>query len=258
MKKRFEICRCAAPCLGIAALFLCLVLRLKGYDDSGLLRRGYFAAVLLPIVAAAGILLPIAAFWGMNPRGKYNRVFFASPIGAAGIACAGLGLLTDGILGISGASGIHLAAAVTGILAGLGLFWAAWCRYTGKRPTFLLFTLATVHLMLRLICSYQPWSRQSHVLPYLFPLLATVCIMFALYQQTAADAGIGNLKSFLVTQLAGLFLCIGAVGSDENWLFYLTMAAWLACTLASIQLPTSRAAEQPEQPQQSEQPEQGA
>lgn len=261
MTKRFEICRRLAPALGFIALLLGLALRSFGYDDTGLLRSGYFAAVLLPIVAIAGIVIPVAAFWGLRPKGKYNRVFPASPIGAAGIACAAIGLLADGVLSLSGASGIYLAKAITGILAGIALGWAAWCRYTGQRPTFLLFAVATVHLMLRLICGYQSWSRESQVLPYLYPLLATVCVMFALYEQTAADAGIGNLKSYLVTQLAGLFLCIGAVGTDGSWLFYLTMAGWLGCTLFSIRLPnprTAEQAEQPQQPQQSEQSEQGA
>lgn len=242
MKKKFELCRILCPCLGLLALLLGLLLNGFGYDEKGFLKPGYFASFLLPVLAVAGCVLPALLLWPFRPKAKYSRLFPASPMGGASIACAALGIAISGIRFLSG-SGLSLVCGITGLLSGVSLGIAAWFRFQGKRPTFFLFMIPALHLMFRLLCEYMVWSREPQVLRFLFPLLALVAVSFSVYQQTAADAGFGSLRHYTMIQLSALTLSLGAIAS-KDWFFYLTMSVWLCLNLATIHLPTAPHSEQ--------------
>lgn len=242
MKKKFELCRILCPCLGLLALLLGLLLNGFGYDEKGFLKPGFFVSYLLPVLAVAGCVLPALLLWPFRPKAKYSRLFPASPIGGASIACGALGIAVSSIPFLSGPV-VSLICGITGLLSGVTLGIAAWFRFRGKRPTFLLFMLPALHLMLRLLCEYMIWSREPQILRFLFPLLALAAVSFSVYQQTAADAGFGSLRHYTMIQLSALTLSLGAVASAD-WFFYLTMSGWLCLNLASIRLPNTPYSEQ--------------
>ena len=116
---------------------------------------------------------------------------------------------------------------VLGILAAGALILAGILQQKSKRVHFLFYAILAVYLMVHPLSQYRMWSSDPQLLTYCFHLLASICLLLTAYHRTALDAGKSGCKRYVFfSQLALFFCCVSIQG--ESWLFYLTMALWVA------------------------------
>lgn len=244
MKKKLEQILLLALVAGSIGFLLNIAVVLRGYDAAGLPRRGFFLASALPFYCVIAALLPGALLFKFKGERKYLQTFTASIPAAAGIAVAALGLLIPSILGlISRPRGIALWRDIVGIVAGLALVPCAFCRWKGKRPVWLGWGVVTAYLVLMLIGNYAAWTRQAELNRFLYQLLAGAALMLTAYQQAAADAGIGNLKEYLVLSLMCVVLCPMAMAGSSQWPLYLAFLIYHVLNLLSLDLSKHKSSE---------------
>lgn len=220
--------------LGVPALILMALLMATGLDDRDLFIPGHFAGILLWILAAAMALLAFLAVRHYGGKAKYGRLFQSSVPAAIGILGAAVAVLWSAFRIWSDGSGIlEASVALLGLAAGGSLVYLAWCRFRGLRGSFLLWSLVTVFLMLRLMLSYRVWSAQPALLRYCFPLFASVCAILAFYYRTAFGVGLGNRQPYLFFTQMGAFFCMTTLGAGFD-LFYLGMLLWCLLDLPSL------------------------
>lgn len=220
--------------LGIPAFGLMAMLMGTGLDDRNLFIPGHIAGILLWIltaVMAAATFLSVRCCGG---KAKYGRMFPADTPAACGILAAAVATAWNAwSIWRSNSDILDLAVVILGLAAVGSLVYLAWCRFRGLRGSFLLWSVATAYLMLRLMLCYRAWSAEPELLRYCFPLFASVCLTLAFYYRTAFSVGLGDRKKYLFfTQLAAFF-CLVALGGGFD-LFYLGMLAWCLLDLTSL------------------------
>lgn len=208
---------------------------LSGVDEKGFLVSNPAATVLLCVVAIA---VPAALFIltrQLTEANKYAFNFPPSPIAAIGTLLAALSIGIHSILSLFGSvDAIDVISGILGILSAGTLVVAGLCRLNGRRPSFLLHCTAALYLMLRLICQYRHWSADPQVLDYCFSILATVCLLLAVYHRAAFDLGTGDRRSYgFFCLTCGFFCCLSLVGW-EDVLYYLGIGAWMFTDLCNL------------------------
>ena len=86
----------------------------------------------------------------------------------------------------------------------------AYFAFRKKKPVFGLSAGLCVCFILRLVASYQVWSRDPQIQDYIFELLACLCLTAFFYQQTALEAGLGSKTWRLRFGFLGCYLCLAA------------------------------------------------
>ncbi len=212
--------------LGIPALILAAVLQISGLDDRGLFIPGHFAGVMAWILAAAMALATGLSLRQYGGKTKYSRMFPPSAPAAAGILCAAVAVLWSAWeIFHTGTGMLEPATALLGLAAAISLAYLAWCRFRGIRGSYLLWCVAVVFLMMRLMFSYRTWSAQPELLRYCFPLFSSVCVTLAFYYRTAFAVGLGSRRMYLLFTQMGAFFSLMVLGMKPD-LFYLGMLLW--------------------------------
>lgn len=229
MKKLFDAK--LLPILPLSAGILGLLLRFwlyaTGIDEKGLLVTGH---PLMPIsfLLTAAVLAALLLCCRNIPK---NSDFPESPVAALGCAAAAIGiLLTNTLELIIRQDTITIVCFALGIAAAICMLIATACHIKGNRPSFIVFGILTVYLMLHPLSQYRLWSADPQLMNYCFHLLASVFLMLTGYHRTALDAGKGNAKWYTFCSQAALFFCCISIHGD-SWLFYLSMALWTAAGL---------------------------
>ncbi len=230
MKKRLDQTLLFCLILGAAGALLNLAVVTRGYEENGLAKYGFLPAILLPVLTLAAMALPVIRFWGAQEEKKYQRVFTANAPTAAALAGVALALLASFVPDLfQKPEGLTLWRSISAIAAALSLGFCAWLRFRGKRPVWLCWAVFAVHLVLLLLTCYQVWSRMTELNAYAYQLLATLALLIAAYQQSAADGGMGNLKEYMVASLLCVVLCPIAMIGSPYWLVFFTF--WLYHTI---------------------------
>lgn len=223
-----------ALALGVPAFGLMALLMRAGLDDRNLFIPGHFAGILLWILSAAMAVIAFLSAQRYGGKAKYGRMFPASTPAACGILAAAAAVAWDAwSIWALRADMLDLAAALLGLAAAGSLVYLAWCRFRGLRGSFLLWTVATAYLMLRLMLRYRAWSGEPELLRYCFPLFASVCLILAFYYRTAFSVGLGDRKKYLFLTQLGAFFCLAVLGSGFD-LFYLGMPVWCLLDLTAL------------------------
>lgn len=224
--------------LGVVGLLLQLWLLSTMDKETGLLASGHPAPVLLLLltIGVLALLVLVCKRLGKgNPR--YDRLFPPSQPGAIGALAGAVGILLGAVSALFGGGGfLGILTGVSGILAAVCLVLLSHYRLNGHRPSFLLRGLASVHLLLRLVCCYRGWSAEPQMGLYCFPLLASVFLTLAAFHRTCFDVGMGKRQQYVFFDLGAVFFCILAVPGGD-WLFYLTAGVWMfteLCTLRPV------------------------
>lgn len=103
-----------------------------------------------------------------------------------------------------------VSEALSAILAPLGLLSAvciaafALLRLSGKKPSALLYMLASVYLVVRLIVYFQEWNTDPSIHDYCFQLLAAICAMLSFFQLAGFCLDRGKRR-------ISLFWCLNAI-----------------------------------------------
>lgn len=199
------------PVLGLFAMAARWLLYALGTDDRGLLVSHHpagYAALLLTVLAAA------AVWFAQVPERTLRSTAVPS-------LALGLGLLVDS----SGTGSLFFTLSRYGaavILAAQALY-----AFQKKMSPSGFSAGLCICLILRLIGSYQLWSRVPQIQNYLFALLSGLCLAAFAYQQAAGEAKLGSPKWRFRFALMGCFLCMAASIGALVQPLYLLFALWL-------------------------------
>lgn len=223
------------PIAGLLGLVLRLWTMGSGPDPEGLYEPQPLAWILLWIVTVLTLAAIVLLSARLKNPGKYADNFPPSIPGAAGCALAALGIMVTGLKILTTAK--DLLATITGIagaVSAVGLILVAFNRYQGKKPSFVLHTIPCLFFALRIFELAKSWSNIPQTSIFLFPFLASICVMLAAYHRTCFDVNLGQRRTYLFWSLSGVYFSLLALPSGEDTLFYVGMAAWLLTNLCSL------------------------
>lgn len=227
-------------CLGMAAIW---TVQTFGIDDRGLILPFHFSALsvyFVTAVMAVGLLFLIR---DMEDTSGYRRLFPDSRMAAVGTLCAAIGILATVVESLTAMDEpIRIISGLLKIIAGIALIYLARCRWKNLRGSFLAWAAATAYMLLRIMFEYRSWSTQPELLRYLFPLLASVCMVLAMYHRMAFCVKMGSRTQFLFFSQFGAFCCLLAFASTPAP-FYLGMAIWAMTDRCSLKIVKSKAPE---------------
>ncbi len=225
-----------------------------GPNSLGLYEPQPFAWTLLLVVSALCAVLIVLISHPLKKPGQYHDHFSASLPGAVGNGVAAAGMILTGFRASGNPSTVFsLIMSLLAVAAALGLCLAAVARYRGNRQPFWAYLLATLFLGLRLFDRCRGWSEVSQTGVYLFPFLASACLVLAFYHVTAFQVDLGSRRLSLFFSLFGIYLCMVSLANSDEFLFYLCMAVFLLTNLCSLR-PPKKAHHAPVQPEQPETP----
>ena len=190
----------AAPILGIVAMLVRGMMYSYFIDDRGLLMTGRPEVIYLAVLTLAAVVL---CFLTKEPeKTRYRAVdayiwflmAFLWPQSLSDTAASTMRLLF--------ALSRYVGAALAAVLA--------YFAFRKKKPVFGLSAGLCVCFILRLVASYQVWSRDPQIQDYIFELLACLCLTAFFYQQTALEAGLGSKTWRLRFGFLGCYLCLAA------------------------------------------------
>lgn len=194
----------AAPILGALAALSRNGLYQAGMDQRGLLTPGRPEAIYLAVLTLAAVVLCflIREPEKTRPSHAIPYAWFATAmLWPQSLPSAGA---MKHLLIVSQAAGAVLAAAM--------VYFSIQ-----KKPVFGLSAGLCVCMILRLVASYQVWSRDPQIQDYIFALLGCLCLTAFFYQQTALEAGLGSKIWRLRFAFLGGYLCLAAsVGTEVN------------------------------------------
>lgn len=214
----------AAPILGIVAMLVRGMMYSYCIDDRGLLMTGRPEVIYLAVLTLAAVVL---CFLTKEPeKTRPSHVipytwFVTAMLWPQSLSFAGA---MKHLLIVSQAAGAVLAAAMV------------YFAIQKKKPVFGLSAGLCVCMILRLVASYQVWSRDPQIQDYIFALLACLCLTAFFYQQTALEAGLGSKIWRLRFAFLGCYLCFAASVDTELNCFY-TYAAFGLLTEALAPAP---------------------
>lgn len=202
--------------------------------------------ILTVLTLAAIILIPRR----LKSQGRYTDHFPASLPGAIGSGLAAISCLTSAIRLFQGTtSTLSVITAVLGLISTACLALATYCRFTGKQPMMVAHTIPCLYFALLIFDRCKNWSNEPQIGLFLFPFLASICIMLATYQRACFDVGLGKRRSYLLWSLSGVYFCILALPGSSDLLFYGSMAVWMLTNLCSLRPLNKRKPQPPVNPE---------
>lgn len=236
-----------------------------------LIRRQQLAAELMPdgslaegsslhllLAALAGVLfVGLVAFLYPQPKKiSWQQVFPTAAVPNLLLLVSAIGLIAGNVLlwrsGSADSAAVvtqspEVSRALSMLLPPLGVVSAvcfaifAVVRMAGKKPTPLLFMIASLYLIIRLIVCFQVWNTDPSIHDYAFQLLAAICCMLGCFQLAGFSFDRGHLRMCLFWTLGATAFCAFTVadtlhsGALSNVLingaFLLAMATCSACLL---------------------------
>jgi hypothetical protein len=241
------------PYLAIICGILGLVLRLwivgDGEDAFGLYPSNPLGWGLLWTLTGALAAMIIFACLPLKTAGSYEENYPKSLTGMLGCMVAGLSILISGIWQLGSDAlpqnpVLDMLVNLGSLAAGVILIYLGVLRFLGKKPNFLLHGALCLFFALRVFHHCIIWSNEPQIGTIVLPFLASLALMLACYRRTCFDVDLGNRRQSLLWNLLGTYLCIVAVFSFEDMIFYGTCALWLMTDLCSLR-PIRRKKPQP-------------
>ena len=141
-----------------------------------------------------------------------------------------------------------------GVVSALCFIVFAVLRMMHKKPSPLLFMVASLYLIVRLIVCFQVWNTDPSIHDYAFQLLAAICCMLGCFQLAGFSFDRGHLRMCLFWTLGATAFCAFTVADTLhagvlsnlliNAAFLVAMATCSACLLfADGDLPAPEAAD---------------
>lgn len=222
------------PVAGLLGLLLRLLTMGKGPDSEGLYAPQPVAWTMLWIVTILTLTAVVVMSARLKVPGKYSDNFPASLPGAIGTGLAALGIILSKQVFPMGSDLLSTLTSILGIVSFAALALAALNRYQGKKPPFFVHAVPCLFFALRIFLLCRIWSNESQIGVFLFPFLASICIMLASYQLACFDVNLGKRRVSLFWSLSGVYFSLLALPGGEEPIFYATMALWLLTNLCSL------------------------
>lgn len=189
---------------------------------------------LFSVVVAAAIMVAVRP---LTVNGSYAENYPKSILGFIGYLLAGGGVLfsayeqmTGPVMGVTDTIAVYCGFAGGAVMLALSAF-----RLLGKKPPFGLHSVVCLYLAVRLFNRCQMWSNESQLVEVIMPFLASLVLMLAFYHRNCFDVGMGKRSACLLLTLLGTYLCVVAILSFQEVIFYATWALWLMTNLCSLQ-----------------------
>lgn len=159
----------------------------------GSLAPGSSQHIALGILTAIVVVALILFLLPLEKKRSYRELFSPAAVpNFLQILCA-LGLIAGNVVLWSGGSvatgsASTISRALTAMLPPLGLLSAlciaafALLRLAEKKPTPVLYMVASVYLVVRLFVRFQMWNIDPSIHDYCYQLLAAICTMLGLFQ----------------------------------------------------------------------------
>jgi hypothetical protein len=161
---------------------------------------------------------------------------------------AAVGLVLTGFRATGNPSTIYSVVMILlSMAAALGLCLAAVARLRGNKQPFWAYLIACLFLGLRLFDRCRGWSEVPQTGLYLFPFLASVCLLLAFFYISAMQVDLPNRRMSLFFSLISIYLCIVCLAFSDELLFYLCMIVFLATNLPNLR-PIKKPKAVPDQP----------
>lgn len=200
-----------AVCLGVLGFCCRWGLYALAVDDRGLLVTNHPLWICLGMVMLAALALAVAAARGETGTAVYAENFSADPVAGAGCIAFAIGTVVTVLL-CAGEENTMLAPwRLLGSLAAVGLCAVGVARIRGAKPPFWGYLLACLFLLLHLVAHYRVWSADPQLSNHLFALLGGVALMLFAYQSAAFAVDSGKGRSYRVSGVLAVVLCLTAV-----------------------------------------------
>ena len=232
--KKSNILKLATLLCAAAACALRFTYYAFGTDGRGLLIPNHWSVFGLwgICIAFAAVLLVLGS--SITAR-KVDAPQPASPLGAAGSALLGAALL---IAGLSSFGDFLMTADLLiwalGLCAGFSMLIIAFCRFTGRKPYFLLHAFLCLYITLRTVAMYRQWSSDPQLQDYGFYLTAHAALMLTAYHHAAFDAGMGNHRALWLFSLSTAFLSGAALPRCQEPLLMAAVILWTFTNLTVL------------------------
>lgn len=213
-----------------------------GPDANGLFAHRPLAWGLLWLLTAATGAAIVYAVRGLKIPGSYRENYPRSVIaGLCSVPAAIVFLIssyaqlrdTAGKI-LPGTTVVDTITGILGLVAGVCLLLSALHRCLGKKPFFLINGLVCLYLAFRLFNRCQQWSNEPQLNMVVFPFLASTALMLSSYYRICFDVDLGNRRWAAFWTLMSVYLCVVAMLSFEQPLFYGLCALWQMTNLCSM------------------------
>lgn len=234
------------PSLVLLSSLLAMLLRIwtrgSGPDAEGLFPYKPFVwglLWLLTITTAVGIGYAVRS---LKNTPSYRDNYPKSVVSGLCAVPAALSFLVGGYLQLRDSVALALpqttpvdtVTGIFGLVAGLCLLLIAAHRCMGRKPFFALNGLICLYLALRLFNRCQIWSNEPRIGIVVFPFLASTTLMLSAYQRVCFDVYLGKRRWSALWCLLSVYLCVVAIFSFDQPLFYGLCALWQLTDLCSL------------------------
>ena len=232
--------------LGLPAMTSLWAVFTFGSDEKNLILPFHISIPAVWLLTAAMVGGTVFLLWDLTDTKGHRNLFPDSRLAALGTLVAGLCILATVIESLTAMNEpIRILSGILKLAAGFALLHLAWCRWKNVRGSFLAWSAVTAYMLLRIMFEYRSWSVEPQLLRYLFPLLASVCMILAMYHRTAFALRMGSRKQFLFFSQVGAFCCLLALVAEPAP-FYFGMALWAMTDRCSLKAVKSRKPDLPE------------
>ena len=217
---------------GLLGFLLRAVLFATGIDHKGLLVTGHWADISVWVLTG---LMALGIFWfcrDLKAPASYQAAFPASVAGAVGCILAGAAFVFCPVE-VTG-SNLVMAELVLRYGSVAALICLGFCRFTGRKPFFLMHCIVCLYLALRLVCQYRIWSADPQVQNYCFYMGAHLALMLTAYQLAAFDADTGSHRNLWISGLSAVFLCLTALANCVEPFLLLCCSIWIFTNLSCL------------------------
>lgn len=230
------------PLCALLAVALRFWTRGSGPDEAGLFPSMPLAWGLLWLLTAATTAATLFAVWGLQNPGTYRDNYPRSIVAGLCTVPAAIIFLASGFTQSHGSIGgelpgntiVDTVTGIVGILAGVCLLISALHRALGKKPFFLINGVVCLYLAFRLFNCCRSWSNEPQLNMVVFPFLASTALMLAAYHRVCFDVNMANRRWAAFWSLMSSYLCVVAMISFEQPLFYGFAAVWQMANLCSM------------------------
>ncbi len=222
----------------------------------GSLAEGSALHILLTVLSGILFVGAIAFLIPLQKKVSWRQVFPAALLPNLLLILSAIGLIVGNIhLWASGDASSaavvtqspEVSTALAKLLPPLGVVCAvcfivfAVLRILNEKPSPLLFMVASLYLIVRLIVCFQVWNTDPSIHDYAFQLLAAICCMLGSFQLAGFSFDRGHIRMCLFWTLGATAFCAFTVadtlhaGALSNVLInaslLLSMATCSACLL---------------------------
>lgn len=191
-------------------------------QPDGSLAAGSSMHIVLTILSGVWLAGAIALLLPLAKKTQWSECFRPSVVpNLLQLVAAGVLVLGNILLWIEGrqpatafaTQSPAVSKALAAMLPPLGILsavcigaYAIFCL-RGKRPSPLLYMIASIYLVVRLIVCFQEWNIDPSVHDYAFQLLAAICCMLAAFQLAGFSFDHGKRRMTLFWSLSAVVFC---------------------------------------------------